>query len=287
MMKNNNGSETNEGEANMTTTTIEGKTLEQLQMEAAEAQKTIDALKQKQQEIATATKTAQKEAKLVAQKTAATATLLTSIQTYGPKMKLIAASKMWKGISSFCEHSHGEENKPSIDQHEKDYGFMRYRATIGKCQIDLNSFPTSWKGNDWHGHRVVVGEVRLTVTDQNYKTSKHTYKTFKAADEKIYTILEKIALEQEATEKKADNRAGRLEDIKTVAMARFPECKHVEVSYEYVPKSDRSGGYRESDMVRLETRSTKEDYSSGKQYANVQIDAEGNLTATFIRREKI
>ena len=271
------------------------KTLAQLEAEAAEANKAIEALNVKKTEIEKTKRDADQKIKLVAEQKQATEQSILRIGEYGPKLKALACGlnpivNGWTPNSVWNKYKHGEENKVFVEAAEKKFGHMYYECTVGKKSVLLIARPIRSTGTrySYSQHYEIAGAVQLRVEGGYKELSQHTYKSFETALTKMEKVLnELVSVEGSAwTAKKMRLKA--LNDIMDVARAKWPKAEEVDAHYSYVPDlSHRNGNrFKESNIIELTVRIKKNDYDSEKRYRDVELK-DGKLTATFVRREEI
>jgi len=271
------------------------KTLEQLTTEAAEAQKTIDALAAKKAEL----EKQKREAEQVTQEKLAhaksTVATLAIIKEFGPQLKKLVITlntpvcNGWESQSVWDKHEHGDENEDEIITAEATYGFIRYRVKIGNKTVLLIASPLRNMASlgSYYSRYKVYGAVQMVISG-GYKTDKTaTYKSFDNAPKKIQAAIDELVSSQKQVAVAKDAKKTKLDNIITAAQHRFPKAEKIEASYEYTRNNyGNSRGYQESSNVTLTVKMIEKDYNTHSTYKNVVLDG-SSLSATFMRREEI
>ena len=278
------------------------KTLEQLEADAIEATKTIEALNIKKAELEEAQQIAKEKAKQLVIYETNTNKLISEIQSYASPITsiILGLSKFdspWCGVSYWDKNKHGEENKGIIQATEANNSYLKYSNKIGGKNIFLIANPekSSLNYNYDYTNKILYGSIRLIVEGSGFR-DKDKISTLKMDNIKlIIKRFQKIIQNQvDKNNLKINDETKKqkvLTDIAEAIRKQFPEYKSIEVSYAWNNVSGSSyykdKGYLSSN-VNVSIRPTEEDYHGTKRFSNVTL-VDGQLTTliTRVTREPI
>jgi len=276
------------------------KTIEQLEAEAAEAMKTIQALEDKRNELAEQKRKAERElaeqkrkAEELAGHRAAALKTLETLSLVGPPLRKLAGelevsypALKWEVVSAWDKYEHGEENRAAIETAERANP-IQLSAKLGGRVIRLLASPKVNRAGRLSSRTMykVVGAVQLTIEDcRVYNRPKQViYKRWEGTAEKMVKIISNAVSADNAEDAKAKERKDTLDTILFLAKAQFPKAEVVEVAYMYRPDTLKRHGFVETNRVRLIIQEKKSNYNTRRQFENV-LAIDGKLTyVTMIR----
>ena len=252
------------------------KTLEQLEVEAADATKAIDALNVKYAELAKAKREAERQEKRKEEQRLAVGMLMVRIKEQGPSMQstvglLPKLDDVWMPATAWSENCHGVESKDLIQDAELRCGRLVYRNKIGAKDVSVIA--------------VLGGTARLFVKGgwRRQDQINRSAKDWGQAAKKFRKILKEEMTIRDAKMTTEQRKAKVLTSVKTAVKAKYPEYQYVRAEYAWHSRnySPSDHGYTGSD-VNVEMRLTEDDYDSAQNFFDVEVK-DGKMTSVVTR----